>query len=318
MIAFLLLILGFVFLTKGADWFVEGSSNIAQSLHIPSIVIGLTIVAFGTSAPEAAVSISAALKHNSGITFGNVIGSNIFNVLCVLGVTSLIAPITLNISTIRKEIPFMFLSSMLLFVLAFDVLFGSGITDGLSRGDGIVLYCFLIIFIYYLLEVSFNSQEKIPLEEDVEYLPLPKAIIFSILGLAGIVIGGDIVVKKSIVIAQMLGISDTLIGLTVVSFGTSLPELVICVVAALKKEYDIAIGNVVGSNIFNILFVLSSSAVVNYLPISSQMIVDMLVMIGATLLLFLFVFRDRKLYRIEGGLFLLSYFGYLIYIAIRN
>lgn len=318
MIAFLLLILGFALLTKGADWFVEGSSNIAQSLHIPSIVIGLTIVAFGTSAPEAAVSISASLKHNSGITFGNVIGSNIFNVLCVLGITSFIAPITLNKATVRKEIPFMFLSSIVLFVLSFDVLFGSGITDGLSRGDGIILYCFMVIFLYYLLEVSFNSREKIPLEEDVEYLPLPKAIVFSLLGSAGIVIGGNFVVKNSIIIAQMLGMSDSLIGLTVVSFGTSLPELVTCIVATLKKEHDIAIGNIVGSNIFNILFVLSSSAVVYHLPVSSQMIVDMLVMIGATLLLFVFVFRDRKLYRIEGVLFLLSYIGYLVYIVIRN
>ncbi len=315
---YLLLVLGFVALIKGADYFVEGASGIAKIFKIPPILIGLTIVAFGTSAPEAAVSIKAAIDGNNGIALGNVVGSNILNISLIVGITSFIFPLKVERQTVIKEIPFTLLASIALFILIIDIKLQGSSSNVLSRGDGLILLCFFSIFLYYLFEVAINSREKISREDTVISMKTGRCAIFAIGGLIGIILGGNLVVKSSTTIAYSLGMSETLVGLTIVALGTSLPELITCVTAALKKHSDIAVGNIVGSNIFNILFVLGSSSIISPLPVESKIYADMSFMLIYTFVLFIFSRTHHKISRLEGAILILSYIVYTVYIIIRN
>lgn len=315
---YVLLLIGFLILVKGADYFVEGSSEIATVLRIPPLLIGLTIVAFGTSAPEAAVSISAALKGTGDIAVGNVVGSNLFNVIFILGITAMIQPLVVERQTVIKEIPFALLGSVVLLVLIADrYLIQSNAL--LSRGDGVILLTYFSIFLYYIFEVAKNSREQFELE-DLDSAPVNvlKYVIYTVGGLAAIIFGGDVVVKNAIVIATALGMSETLVGLTIVAVGTSLPELITSVTAALKNKSEIAVGNIIGSNIFNIFFVLGASSIIHPIVVDSAILVDALFMIASTIILFIFSHTHSKITRGEGAAFMLMYAGYMAYILIRN
>ncbi|MBF8982810.1 calcium/sodium antiporter [Lutibacter sp. B2] len=316
--AYILLLLGFIFLIKGAGYFVEGASSIAKILRVPPILIGLTIVAFGTSAPEGAVSIQAAIKGNNGMAMGNIIGSNMFNMSLVIGIAAMIYPLKVEMETIRKEIPFVLLASILLEILIMDQFIEKRSIDILSRADGFVLMCFFIIFLYYLYEVARKSREKISEVDENEKYSTGKSILFTIGGLAGIIIGGEIVVRNSMQIAKAFGLSDTLIGMTIVSLGTSLPELSTCVTATLKKQSDIAIGNIVGSNIFNTLFVLGTSSIISPLALEGKMFIDVMFMIVYTFILLIFSILHQKIVRWEGAVLVLSYVIYLIYVIMNK
>lgn len=303
-----LLAVGFVLLVKGADRFVEGASKVAEKFGIPQLVIGLTIVAMGTSLPEAAVSVSAALKGSAEITIGNIVGSNIMNVLLILGITAAIKPVAVQKSTVRYEIPFVILVSALLL--------GVGYTDNVvGRGDGIILWALMICYLVYLLIMS-KKGEALPEEEEVEDKPMPvwMMLVQILLGGAMIVIGSDVAVDAATALARIFGMSERLIGLTIVAFGTSLPELVTSVTAAIKGKADIAVGNIVGSNIFNILFVVGTSALITPVAYASDFLVDSVVCIGAAVLLWLCVFRNKKLGRLSGMVMLAGYGGYFLYL----
>lgn len=315
---YVLLLIGFLILVKGADYFVEGSSEIATVLRIPPLLIGLTIVAFGTSAPEAAVSISAALKGTGDIAVGNVVGSNLFNVIFILGITAMIQPLVVERQTVIKEIPFALLGSVVLLVLIADryLIQSSAL---LSRGDGVILLTYFTIFLYYIFEVAKNSREQFELDDlDPAPVNVPKYVMYTVGGLAAIIFGGDLVVKNAIVIAMALGMSETLVGLTIVAVGTSLPELITSVTAALKNKSEIAVGNIIGSNIFNIFFVLGASSIIHPIVVDSAIMVDALFMIASTIILFIFSHTHSKITRGEGAAFMLMYAGYMAYILIRN
>lgn len=316
--AYLILILGFAALIKGADYFVEGASGIAKILRLPPILIGLTIVAFGTSAPEAAVSIKAAIDGSSGIALGNVVGSNIFNITFIIGITALIFPLTVERETVKKEIPFALLSSVLLFILIQDISLSNYYENALTKTDGLVFLCFFAIFLFYLFEIAMHSREKIEEEKSDTSIKIGKNILFTLGGLTAIIIGGDLVVKSSITIASSLGMSETLIGLTIVAVGTSLPELITSVTAAMKKQSEIAVGNIVGSNIFNILFVLGTASLISPIPVESKIFTDAFIMIAFTIAMWVFSRTQHKITRMEGIILILSYVAYTIYIVFRN
>lgn len=308
LIHLLLLVLGFVMLVKGADWFVEGASKVAEKFGIPQLVIGLTIVAMGTSLPEAAVSTSAALKGSAEITIGNVVGSNIMNILLILGITSVISPLAVQLSTIRYEIPM---------VIGFSVLLGVlGLLDGtVGRIDGLILLIGMVCYLLYLLRMAKKGQavmeenEKQDKEES-----LLKLLLLILIGGAMIVLGSDITVDAATELARIFGMSERLIGLTIVAFGTSLPELVTSATAAMKGKADIAVGNIVGSNIFNILFVVGISAVITPVIYAPNFMVDTVVCVATAVLLWLCVLRKHKLERHSGAILLLCYVGYFIYL----
>lgn len=313
---YILLLVGFVLLVKGADFFVEGSSSIAKLLKIPSIVIGLTIVAFGTSAPEAAVSISAGLKGANELAVANVVGSNIFNLLVVLGVCSLIKPIKVDKSILIKEYPMSLLAAAALLLMSADVFFKAGTENILTRSDGLILVLFFIIFMYTTVKSALSNRTQETEETTKRHSPLVSGIM-SIGGLAGIIIGGQLVVNSASDIAASFGVSQNLIGLTIVAIGTSLPELVTSIVASRKGENEIAVGNVVGSNLFNVFFVLAASASLSPIPVTGESIVDMLVLIGVSLLAYLFLCTGKKIGRVEGGIMAAMYVGYTAYIIMR-
>lgn len=305
---FLLLAVGFVMLIKGADWFVDGASKIADRFGIPQLVIGLTIVAMGTSAPEAAVSITSALKGNAGITIGNVVGSNIMNVLVILGLTAVIRAIAVKKSTIRYEIPFTIGITVVLAVL--------GLTDNtVSRLDGVILWVLMIVYLLYLLRMAKKGQDVL---EDVPELTkkdtLPRMILSILIGGALIVWGADVTVDAATELALIFGMSDRLIGLTIVAFGTSLPELVTSVTAAVKGKADIAVGNIVGSNIFNILFVVGTTALITPVVYSANFLVDSIVAVVTMVLLLICVLPKKKLGRLGGVVMLAGYAAYFIYL----
>lgn len=311
-IQILLLVLGFVMLIKGADWFVDGAAGIAARFGIPSLVIGLTIVAMGTSAPEAAISISAAFKNSADIAVGNVIGSNILNVLIILGLTAIITPLAVQKSTIRYEIPF---------VILITVVFGLlGLFDNvIGLLDGIILWVLFIAYLAYLFIMAKKGKDQ--QEDDIE-IPgkkkMPRLIIFGIIGIVLVIFGSNITVDAATNIARTFGMSERFIGLTIVALGTSLPELVTSVTAAIKKNADIAIGNIVGSNIFNILFVIGTSAIITPVAYQAQFLVDTIVCVAAVALLLVCLFnKDKKLKRWAGILMLLCYAGYFTYIMIN-
>lgn len=314
----LLLAVGLVLLVKGADFFVDGSSSIAVKLKVPSLIIGLTIVAFGTSAPEAAVSIIAGVKGQNDIAMGNVIGSNLFNLLAVIGICAAIRPINIEKAIIAREYPFSMLAVFALIVLSGDLYLGEGNANVLSRSDGIILLLFFGVFLYSVLSTALDSIKNSPPEENAQpKYTIGKAVIFSILGLAGIIGGGQLVVNSATEIAYAFGISEALVALTIVAVGTSLPELVTSVVAAKKGESDMAVGNVVGSNIFNVFFVLASSAAVHPLNISMENIIDLVILIFVMLLVYVFCITSRKVSRVEGIILVLLYVAYMVYIVMR-
>lgn len=318
-LSFIFLIVGFVLLVKGADFFVDGSSSIAKFLKIPSIVIGLTIVAFGTSAPEAAVSIIAGINGSNGIAIGNVIGSNMFNLLVVVGISAAIKPISIKDQIISKDYPFMLLATAALLVMSYDVVIGSGTENVITRGEAIILLMFMGIFLYYTIASALRSRRE-HIDSDDDEKPkygIAKSIIFTIGGLAGIIIGGQFVVDSAEKIALGFGMSETLVGLTIVAVGTSLPELVTSIVAAKKGESDIAIGNVVGSNIFNLLFVLAASAAITPMSISSQSLTDLLILTAVTLGTYGFCVTKKRVNRAEGIILASVYVIYLAYAIIR-
>ncbi len=305
LLAIILLIVGFVMLIKGADWFVDGAAGIAARFGIPQLVIGLTIVAMGTSAPEAAVSITAALTGNAGITIGNVLGSNILNVLLILGITSVIITVPVQKSTVKWEMPFMHVITI---VLAF-----LGFTGGrIERWEGMVLWIFFFIYFVYLFRMAKQGTE----EEEEEMHPLWQQLLMLLVGIACIVIGSDLTVDNATIIAAKLGMDDRLIGLTIVAFGTSLPELVTSVTAAKKGKADIAIGNIVGSNVFNILFVVGTTALITPVAFKTGFIVDSAVTLAAGLFLWIAVMKENKLKRPAGVVMLLGYALYFIYLLI--
>lgn len=303
--SFLILILGFLFLIKGADWFVEGASGIARFLGIPQLVIGLTIVAMGTSLPEAAVSITAASQNNAAISIGNVVGSNILNILIILGVTSVITDLSVQKSTVHYEIPFMIGISILLFVF--------GLTDhSISFAEGIIFWILFLCYLGYLAIMARKNKETETCEKNI---PLWKCILMIMIGCLLIIKGSDFAVSGASDIARYFGISEHFIGLTIVALGTSLPELVTSVTAALHKNADIAIGNIVGSNIFNILFILGTTSFFCTIPFEPRFLIDTAVAIGSALLLWLSVYRRNSLQRPAGILMLICYVIYFIYLC---
>ena len=294
----ILLVLGFILLLKGADWFVDGASSIASRFGIPQLIIGLTIVAMGTSLPEAFVSITAALKSNAAITIGNVVGSNILNVGIILGITALIRPLHIQNSTIKYEMPFMILVTLVLILL--------GINTTISRLDGMIMWLFFLGYLYYIFKMSKNQMEETEIKQTNP--------LFIPLGLVCLMIGSNFAVDAATNIAISLGVSQRFIGLTIVALGTSLPELVTSVTAAKKGNADIAIGNIIGSNIFNILFVVGSSALITPVPFEYHFIIDSFVAILIGLVLYLCTKKTRVLDKKAGILLLVTYSIYFIYL----
>ena len=312
----ILLVVGFVILIKGADWFVDGASAVAGNFKISKMLIGLTIVAFGTSAPEFAVSIKSLLSGSGDIVLGNVVGSNIFNILLILGVSACVHTLTVKNNTVKKELPITLLMSTLLFTLLSDNLFDSKMINMFTRGDGFVLLLFFLVFIYYLISLMRNKTED---EVDEEKLMnLPKAILLTVLGITGIVLGSNYVVDSASYIAEMLGVSQRMIGLTIIAMGTSLPELVTSVIATKKGEYDIAIGNVVGSNIFNFGVVIGLPVLLfGSIPNITYNLVDLMMMLASAALLFIFSYNDYKIKKNEGIIFIIMfvlYYSYVIFV----
>ena len=307
-IQILLLVLGFALLVKGADWFVDGSSGIAAKFGIPQLVIGLTIVAMGTSAPEAAVSITAAFAGNAEITIGNIVGSNVLNILLILGITALVYPVSVQKSTQIIDIPVVLLATALLFILGFD--------GNISRLDGVIMLVIFALYLFYLFwdakrpkQFEINSEKNVleENEQQIKDLPLTKAILITVLGLILIVAGSKFVVDSATLIATELGLSQRFIGLTIVALGTSLPELFTSVTAALKKNSDIAVGNIVGSNIFNILFIVGLSGLIIPVPFASAFRFDTIASGIAAILLLICSLPKKRLSRVAGIFFLLCY-----------
>ena len=306
-IQLLLLALGFFMLVKGADWFVDGSSGIADKLGVPQLVIGLTIVAMGTSAPEAAVSITAALKGSAEITIGNIVGSNILNILIILGITSAIVSVAVAKSTIRYEIPWM------LFITA--VLLALGYTGNqVSFMEGVILWVLFLMYLGYLFVMAMRDKQEVVETEEAK--PFWKLVLLSIVGLVLIVLGSDVTVDAATAIAKAAGLSERFIGLTIVALGTSLPELVTSVTAAKRGNAGIAIGNIVGSNIFNILFVIGTAALICPVPFETKFIVDTGIAILAGLVLWIGTYKNRELRKTCGVVMLLCYAGYFAYLCV--
>ncbi|WP_313799917.1 calcium/sodium antiporter [Cytobacillus sp.] len=316
----ILLMIGFVLLIIGANFFVDGASKIASYLHISRLLIGLTIVAFGTSSPEATVSILAALGGNADVAIGNVVGSNIFNITLVVGLTAIIHPLQVENETIRKEIPFTLLASVALMIFISDKVLESASHHVVTRSDGLILLLLFFVFLYYLFEVARKGRSNAKEEKTAQPTAAVwgKQILFTILGLGAIIFGGDLVVDSATEIALSFGMSKTLVGLTIVAVGTSLPELVTAITAAIKKESEIALGNIVGSNIFNILFVLGAAATISPLGADPKISIDITLMIVLTLLLLVFSRTNFKIGKFEGIILAAAYIGYLIYIIVRN
>lgn len=317
MLTYFLFAIGFVFLIKGADYLVSGSSSIAQRVGISQLVIGLTIVSFGTSAPELIVNIMASLRGAGDLGIGNVLGSNIANIFLILGVAAAIYPLRIKKSTTWKEVPLNFLAALVLLVLANDVLIDGAESAILSRIDGIILMFFFIIFVYYTIGLAKAEQNH---DGKTKQHGTLKSLGMVTVGIVGLAFGGQWVVNGAIAIASRFGLSEALIGLTIVAVGTSLPELATSAMAAYKRNADIAIGNVVGSNLFNIFWVLGLSATIKPLPFRPEINTDILVFLAATVMLFGFAFTGKKKHvsRFDGWLFLVCYAAYIIFLIMRG
>lgn len=306
--AIVLLIGGFILLIKGADFFVDGASSIAKKLKVPSIVIGMTVVALGTSLPEAAVSVTASLVGNNTLAISNVTGSNIFNLMVVCGFCALFTSLNVTKDTLKKEFPFSIGCALVLLVLGY-------IGNELNRIDGIIL---LLIFIGYILyEVIIAIKSQITDDEDYKILPTWKTILYVVGGAIAIMFGGDFVVDGASTIATALGLSQTLIGLTIVALGTSLPELVTSVMAARKNEVDMAVGNVIGSNVFNILFILGMAATISPIAFLFENIIDIIILVAMSIIVLFFAYSKERIDCKEGIVMLLLYIVFMIYICIR-
>ncbi|HUW20058.1 MAG TPA: calcium/sodium antiporter [Sedimentisphaerales bacterium] len=319
MLTCILMAIGFALVIKGADVLVDGASALANRLNVSDLVIGLTVVAFGTSTPELFVNIFASVQGNTDIAVGNILGSNIANILLILGISSIIFPLTVTKGTVWKEIPLSLLAAVLVGIMANHKLIDSGGVSALTRTNGLVLLAFFIVFIYYSFGAaarSDSSQENIHKKQ----YGLAKIFLLLIIGLSCLIIGSKLIVNGAVYLATALGVSESLIGLTIVAVGTSLPELATSAVAAYKKNSQIAVGNVVGSNIFNIFFVLGISSIIRPLPLQAQSNIDIAVLIVASLLLFLWTFTGKKrvLDRWEGLIFVILYIGYIGYLITRR
>lgn len=311
-----LLILGFIILVKGADYFVEGSSSVARRFNIPSMVIGLTLVAFGTSAPELAVSVSGSLSRSNGIVFGNVIGSNIVNILLILGLSAFISPINIKLKTIFKEVPFVILTTAAMMIMAMDNLIDGAETSVILRAEGFLLLLFFAIYLYSMVEISILGKEEYP-EEDIKVIGMGKSIVFTVGGLGAVIFGADIAVKNAVSIAESMGLSETIIGLTIVAIGTSLPELITSVIASRKGENDIAVGNIIGSNIFNALLVLGVSSIIYPVTIARENFVDIWILLASSVLLIPLMYTGKRLGKIEGGIMVVGYIAYTGFLISR-
>ena len=317
-LAILFLAAGFFFLVKGADIFVEGSSSIAKKFHVPSIIIGLTIVAMGTSLPEAAVSVTASLANQNTLAVSNVVGSNIFNLMVVIGMCAVLTPVAVQRETLKRDFPFSVICAILLLILGWIG------PMQLGHGDGAIFLILFAIFLGFMIKSALqaNREGKNAVEDTAEIegmkiMPLPTSLLFIVIGAAGIILGGDVVVNSASNIATRLGMSETLVGLTIVSIGTSLPELVTSVVAARKHEVDMALGNAIGSNIFNVLMVLGIAGAISPIAFLTENIIDIVVLLVFSLIVWVFAWTKKKLNRGEGAVMLLLYAAYMVYICIR-
>lgn len=309
-----LLIGGLALILLGANALTDGAAAVAKRFQISDLVIGLTIVAFGTSAPELVISVMAALGGSADMAIGNVVGSNVFNVLMIVGVTAMVLPVKVDGGTLSKEIPLVILASLALAFLGNDVLFDGGNENVISRIDGLILLCFFLIFMRYTFAIARNGNDDGG--EKIKEMPIWKSVVFIVGGLAGLVLGGQLFVDGASGIASALGVSESTIGLTIVAGGTSLPELATSVTAALKKNSGMAVGNVIGSNLFNIFFVLGCSASISPLPMGGINNIDMLVLVGSALLFWWvgWFFKKRTITRIEGALLVVCYIAYTAYL----
>lgn len=320
MLIYILFFLGFVLLIYGARFLVDGASALARRLGISALVVGLTIVSFGTSAPELIINILASIQGSTDLAIGNILGSNIANILLILGITAIIYPLKVTKGTVWKEIPFALLAVVVMAIMASDRLIDGSLFSGLGRGDGFILIAFLIIFLYYVFGIrkAYNPDDESS-EDKVKKISLWTSWLMVLGGLIGLGLGGKWVVDGAIAIAGSFGISEAIIGLSIVAVGTSLPELVTSVVAALKKETDIAVGNIVGSNIFNVFWILGASAIIRPLPFSPDLMRDVIIVVFSTFLLFIFMFIGKKhtLKRSQGVVFVSLYIAYLVYLFLQ-
>ncbi len=311
----ILLVIGFILLIKGADIFVDGASSTAQNFKVSKMLIGLTIIAFGTSAPEFAVSMSALASGNTDMVLGNVIGSCILNILLILGIAAVIKPIKLKDNTVKKELPLCMLISTLLVVLFLDIKLGEAVVNQITRLDALVILLFFTVFVYYL--ITLVKQKKESNEEEQAKFKLGKSLLFVIIGLLGIIIGSDLVVDSASSIATTLGLSERVISLTIIAFGTSLPELVTTIVSSKKGEQDLLVGNIIGSNIFNICVVLGIPvALYGAITPSTFQSTDLIVLIGSSILLFIFSKTKKTISRYEGILMLITFALYYIFVFV--
>ncbi len=311
-----LLIIGFVALVKGADIFVDGASSIAGNLKVSTLLISLTVVTFGTSAPELAVSFNSMANGSGDIVLGNIIGSNIINNLLIIGICSLIHSLYLKHSTIKKELPLAILITVIFAVIMSDSLF-DGIDNMFTRGDGIILLLIFMIFIYYLISLVKNKKEEE--EKKVNYMPMKKAIIFTILGIVALLIGSEFVVNGAVYLATTFGVSERLIAMTIIAIGTGLPELVTSITATKKGEYDMVIGNVVGSNIFNLGMVIGLPVtILGGIGTINFSIIDLAALVISVILLLMFSVDDHKISRYEGAIFLLLFTVYYCFVIFRG
>ncbi len=318
-LAILFLVIGFVFLVKGADIFVEGSSSIAKKFKVPSIIIGLTIVAMGTSLPEAAVSVTASIADKNALAVSNVIGSNIFNLMMVIGVCAIMTPVAVNKATLKRDFPFSVICAILLLAL--------GVIGPMSLGhaDGVIFLILFAGFIGLMIHSAMKASkegnaiasEEIEAAEEIQIMPVWKSLLFIVIGAVGIIIGGDVVVDSASNIAAKFGMSQTLIGLTIVSVGTSLPELVTSIVAARKNEVDMALGNAIGSNVFNILFVLGIAGAISPMAFLTENVIDIVILLVFSLIVWLFAWTKKEIKRGEGLIMVLLYVLYVVYICMR-
>ncbi len=310
-----LLVIGFVFLVKGADFFVEGSSSVAKRFHVPSLIIGLTIVAMGTSLPETAVSVTASVVNNNALAISNAIGSNIFNLMVVIGFCAVLTPVAVDKQTLKRDFPFSVLCAVILLALGF-------IGMELGHVDGIVLLVLFAIYIVVLVRVALKHKNSAESEieeetEEIKLLSVPRSLVYIVLGGAAIAIGGDMVVDTASRIAIDFGMSQTLVGLTIVSIGTSLPELVTSVIAARKNEVDMALGNAIGSNVFNFLMVLGIASAISPIAFITENIIDIVVLIVFSIIVWIMAWTKSELKRGEGLLMLVMYAAYAVYIIVR-
>ena len=309
--AYVFLVVGFILLINGADFFVDGSSSVAKRLKVPSLIIGMTIVAMGTSLPECSVSISASLSGSNALAISNAVGSNIFNLMVVCGFCALFCPLTVDKKTLKREFPFSVLIAIVLLILG-------SIEMVLGHLDGVMLLIIFVGFLYWMVVSAKKARtEGADSEDEYEIMPIWKCIISIVGGMIAIVVGGDLVVDSATIIAKNFGLSENLIGLTIVAFGTSLPELVTSVVAARKKEVDMALGNVIGSNIFNILFVLGVAAAISPMTFIMENVIDIIVLVVMSVVVLIFAWSKQKIVRSEGIVMLLMYAAYMVYICKR-